>query len=97
SASRRLGMALGEVKEVTSIFASPVCERRSISAILSAVGTKSGSIWKPSRVATSWIYRRLLMGESCRFWASRVDDAPPIHRYGNVTVDEKSSTLRCWL
>ena len=55
SASRRLGMALGEVKEVTSILARPVWDRRSIRAILSSVGMKEASIWKPSRVATSWI------------------------------------------
>ncbi len=44
SASRRFGTALGETNEVTSIFASPVRESASISAIFSVVGMKRGSI-----------------------------------------------------
>src|SRR5579859_6801466 len=61
SASRRAGIAFGEVNEVTSILAYPHALRRSISSILASVSTKRASFWKPSRVATSWIYRRLLL------------------------------------
>src|SRR3954469_19205132 len=57
SASRRFGTAFGETNEVTSIFATPVSESASISSILRSVGTKPGSIWKPSRVTTSWMKR----------------------------------------
>ncbi len=54
SASASAGTALGDTKDVTSILCSPVSDRRSTSAIFSSVGMKRGSIWKPSRVTTSW-------------------------------------------
>src|SRR6201996_7070668 len=58
SASRSAGMARGEVNEVTSILAKPQALSRSIKATLSSVSMKRASFWKPSRVATSWMYRR---------------------------------------
>ena len=53
SASASIGIALAEVNEVTSTFAKPQCDSASTSAIFSAVGTKVGSICRPSRGATS--------------------------------------------
>ena len=44
SASRNIGIALGDVKDVTSIFANPHSLKPSISLILSSVGIKLGSI-----------------------------------------------------
>jgi hypothetical protein len=58
AASRRFGIAFGETNDVTSIFASPVFDNASINRILSAVGTKRSSLWKPSRTATSWMWSR---------------------------------------
>ena len=51
-------MALGEVNEVTSIFARPVAESALTSAILSSVGTNTASICRPSRMPTSCMWMR---------------------------------------
>src|SRR5579871_2848969 len=67
SASARAGIALGDTKEVTSIFARPVRDSRLTSSIFCAVGMNFGSIWKPSRTATSWMYRRLPFDGIMRF------------------------------
>ena len=58
-ASASAGTALGETNEVTSIRCSPVRDRWSISSTLVGVGMKRGSIWKPSRTATSLMYKRM--------------------------------------
>src|SRR6266849_2497784 len=55
SASRSIGTAFAETKDVTSIRGMPVAESRSTTSILSSVGMNSGSIWNPSRVPTSQI------------------------------------------
>ncbi len=53
SASASIGIAFGEVNEVTSIFASPVRDSASTKATLSSVETKVASACRPSRIATS--------------------------------------------
>ena len=54
-------MDLGEVNDVTSIFARPVRLRPFTNSIFLSVGMNAASIWKPSRTLTSWMYRRLVM------------------------------------
>ena len=51
-------MAVGEVNEVTSIFAKPVADSAFTRAILSSVGTKTASICSPSRMPTSCMWMR---------------------------------------
>src|SRR5664279_5192620 len=58
SASASAGMALGDVKEVASILASPQRLSASIRAIFAAVGMNRASIWNPSRGPTSWMNSR---------------------------------------
>src|SRR5690349_4764346 len=53
AASASCGTHFGLTKLVASIVRSPHAERRSISAILSAVATKVASFWRPSRAPTS--------------------------------------------
>jgi hypothetical protein len=53
AASASCGMTSARTKLVTSMRVTPVRERRSMSATLSAVATVSGSFWKPSRGPTS--------------------------------------------
>ena len=53
SASDSCGITSARTNEVTSSRRSPVCDRQSISATLSAVAITSGSFWKPSRGPTS--------------------------------------------
>ena len=56
-ASASAGIALGEVKLVTSMRAKPQSDSASMKAILSSVGTMRASICKPSRGPTSLISR----------------------------------------
>ena len=58
TASARAGIALGEVKLVTSMRAKPQSDKASVKATLSSVGTRAFSICRPSRGPTSLISMR---------------------------------------